>query len=197
MESEKLGPGSPTSFGAADPPGERRVTVTRTYLHLDSLDDLRPAAAPRVPATLVPLHPCPVERWRELYARIGGPWHWHDRDAWDQGRMQQHLQRPETHVYDLMVELAPNLTISGGFLELEQHDEGDVEIVYLGLDLQVLGHGVGAWLLEQAVRTAFAMGACRVWLHTCTLDAPAALPNYLARGFSVDRIETYEATIHD
>jgi hypothetical protein len=26
-----------------------------------------------------------------------------------------------------------------------------------------------------------------VWLHTCTLDSPAALPNYLARGFEVVR----------
>ena len=27
------------------------------------------------------------------------------------------------------------------------------------------------------------LGARRVWLHTCTLDNPAALPNYLKRGF--------------
>jgi len=31
---------------------------------------------------------------------------------------------------------------------------------------------------------AWAWGAAYVWLHTCTLDAPAALPNYLARGFT-------------
>ncbi len=32
----------------------------------------------------------------------------------------------------------------------------------------------------------------RVWLHTCTLDHPNALPNYLARGFTPYRTETYE-----
>jgi hypothetical protein len=31
----------------------------------------------------------------------------------------------------------------------------------------------------------------RVWLHTCTLDHPAALPNYLKRGFRPIREEVY------
>jgi hypothetical protein len=30
-----------------------------------------------------------------------------------------------------------------------------------------------------------------VWLHTCTLDHPAALPNYLKRGFRSTRQEEY------
>jgi hypothetical protein len=30
-----------------------------------------------------------------------------------------------------------------------------------------------------------------VWLHTCTLDDPAALPNYRARGFRPYKQETY------
>jgi hypothetical protein len=32
-----------------------------------------------------------------------------------------------------------------------------------------------------------------VWLHTCSFDHPAALPNYLARGFRVFKTESYEA----
>jgi hypothetical protein len=38
---------------------------------------------------------------------------------------------------------------------------------------------------------AWSGGANRVWLHTCTFDDPAALPNYLARGFTVTRTEQY------
>jgi hypothetical protein len=34
-----------------------------------------------------------------------------------------------------------------------------------------------------AVEQAFGLGARRVGLHTCTLDNPAALPNYLKRCF--------------
>jgi len=37
----------------------------------------------------------------------------------------------------------------------------------------------------------------RVWLHTCTLDDPAALPNYVARGFRPFREERYEADLPD
>jgi len=34
-----------------------------------------------------------------------------------------------------------------------------------------------------------------VWLHTCTLDSPNALPNYRARGFRPYRTERYETEI--
>jgi hypothetical protein len=34
-----------------------------------------------------------------------------------------------------------------------------------------------------------------VWLHTSTLDHPAALPNYLKRGFKQVRTEVYQTTI--
>lgn len=40
-----------------------------------------------------------------------------------------------------------------------------------------------------------AMGANRLWLHTCTLDGPAALPNYRARGFVPFRTEHYETEL--
>jgi hypothetical protein len=46
--------------------------------------------------------------------------------------------------------------------------------------------------LSSAVRDAWALAPSRVWLHTCTLDHPNALPNYLARGFTPYRKETYE-----
>ena len=54
-----------------------------------------------------------------------------------------------------------------------------------------LGCGLGRHLLTCAVEVAWAIGASRVWLHTCTLDDPAALPNYLARGFTPYKTERY------
>jgi hypothetical protein len=35
------------------------------------------------------------------------------------------------------------------------------------------------------------MTAHRVWLHTCSLDHPAALPNYMKRGFTLFKTEEY------
>ena len=36
-----------------------------------------------------------------------------------------------------------------------------------------------------------ALGATRIVLNTCTLDAPQALPNYLARGFTIVSEDQY------
>jgi hypothetical protein len=41
------------------------------------------------------------------------------------------------------------------------------------------------------------MGARRVWVHTCSLDHPGALANYLARGFRVFKEEVADAEIPD
>jgi hypothetical protein len=45
------------------------------------------------------------------------------------------------------------------------------------------------------VEEAWSLSPTRVWLHTCTLDHPAALPNYVKRGFSPFRTEVYQTTI--
>ena len=84
-----------------------------------------------------------------------------------------------------------------GFFELERHDDRSVEIVYFGLAPAFVGRGFGKHLLASAAQAAWAFGAERVWLHTCTLDSPAALPNYIARGFEPFKVETYDAKIDD
>ena len=77
-----------------------------------------------------------------------------------------------------------------GYFELERHPAGDVEIVYFGLMEEFLGRGLGKQMLTAAVERAWGMSATRVWLHTSTLDNPAALPNYLGRGFAPFKTET-------
>lgn len=42
---------------------------------------------------------------------------------------------------------------------------------------------------DTALENAFAWGARRVWLHTCTYDHPNALNNYLKSGFQVFKVE--------
>jgi hypothetical protein len=79
-----------------------------------------------------------------------------------------------------------------GWYELRRvADDDSVEIAYFGLAPGALGQGLGKHLLSYAVLDAWGMKPSRVWLHTCTLDHPAALPNYLARGFAPYRTETY------
>ena len=75
----------------------------------------------------------------------------------------------------------------GGYFELRI--EGGVEVRSFGLLRAFHGVGLGGWLLTLALRRARELGD-PVWLHTCTLDGPAALPNYMARGMVPYRTET-------
>jgi GNAT superfamily N-acetyltransferase len=79
-----------------------------------------------------------------------------------------------------------------GYFELRKCEDGSTEIAYFGLLPAFLGRGLGKHLLTAATEQAWAEGANRVWLHTCTLDDPAALPNYLKRGFKPCKTEKYE-----
>lgn len=183
-ESEKLGPASPND----DRP---EIEVHRTYLSMANRSQLRVGKPPRVPASLVPISPCSVAQWRSLYAEIGGEWHWHDRDIWTDAQLSAHLANSSVSVYRVRAALDAETVEFAGFVEIELAADQSAEIVYLGLHSRVFGLGLGAWLVGEAVNQAFALGASRVWLHTCTLDSPAALPNYLARGFVAERVETY------
>jgi GNAT superfamily N-acetyltransferase len=166
------------------------VTVVRTYLRLASAETarLRRAADPRL--TVEALDPCPVGRYRELYRGVGHDWNWRDRDSWTDEQLAAHLADPRVHVVALRRE---EETV--GYFELVRHAGDDVEIAYFGLLPGFIGQGLGAHLLTEAVEAAWRLGASEVWLHTCTLDHPAALANYRARGFEPFRTETYHTTI--
>lgn len=129
---------------------------------------------------------------RALYGAVGHDYHWRDRDAWTDERLAEYLASPEVVVLVTWQGSEPT-----GFAELRRHEDGSVEIVYFGLVRAAHGRGLGKWLLTCAAKEAWAMEATRVWLHTCTLDSPAALPNYQARGFTPYRTETYTVELPD
>lgn len=172
----------------------REVEVVRTYLELRSLAELVPGPAPGAPQELR------VERvasptpalYRSLYQGVGGEFHWVDRRAWDDERLRAHLARPQIALYLLYRRDQP-----AGWFELESHHDGSIELVYFGILAAHRRLGLGRFLLNAAAREAFGAGAPCLWLHTCTLDDPAALPNYLARGFRRVREERYTAEIAD
>lgn len=167
------------------------VTVTRTYLRLKSHAQL--SARPLPPGlTIREVRPCPVPLYRAMYAEVGGPWHWHDRDAWPDDMLAAQLAKPGVRVFRLEQGEA-----FLGYAELERHTDGAVEVVYFGLVADAIGVGLGKGFLTAMVDEAFAMGATHVWLHTCTLDHPSARAAYEARGFVAYQQETYEALLPD
>ena len=71
------------------------VTVTRTYLELPRLADLRPARIDDDPLIRVARVPAPsAELARRLYREVGEPYHWIDRLTWSEAAWDTHVHRP-------------------------------------------------------------------------------------------------------
>jgi GNAT superfamily N-acetyltransferase len=159
-------------------PDPEAGAITVWSLQMHSRADLRPARDPaREPLLMHALRPAP-ELSRFFYLTVGGPWSWTDRLGWDLERWQRWVDRPEHELWTAWLDGVP-----AGYFELEQQVQGDVELAYFGLVPGMAGHGLGGWLLTAALRRAWQRPATRrVWVHTCSLDGPAALPNYEARG---------------
>ena len=127
---------------------------------------------------------------RFMYAAVGGDWNWIDRLSWTYHRWQEWVHRPELETWVGFIDGNP-----AGYFELESQPNANVEIASFGLLPSVIGQGLGGHLLTVAVNQAWQMGAKRVWLHTCSLDHPSALPNYQARGFRVFQESTASQVI--
>ena len=149
--------------------------------------ELRAAPAPTRQVTIDCIRDCPPSFWRFLYTEVGRAYHWVDRLPWTDDQIRAYLTDPAVTLYVMWVSGAP-----AGYFELRSTPDKAIEIVYFGLLEQFTGRGLGAYMLSDATRRAWAAGASRVWLHTNTLDHPAALPNYLKRGFTVTRTEEYD-----
>jgi GNAT superfamily N-acetyltransferase len=167
------------------------VAVVRTYLEMDS-PDRQTGRAPVPPGYVVRRERCDPDLYRELYEGVGSDYHWRDRRTWTDEQLRAHLDQPTIEIWVLWEKKSAR-----GFFELAHHDDGSVEIAYFGLMPAGIGLGLGRALLTSAIDAAwaFAPEPNRVWLHTCTLDHPAAMANYLARGFQVTRSESYTVDI--
>ncbi len=160
-------------------------SVTTWYLEMRDPALLRRARMPE-PAPLILQAEVPLPMLnRFLYSAVGGHWHWRDRLGWSYARWMAYLDRPEVQTWVLYQRGTP-----AGYIELEKQAGGDVEIAYFGLMREFIGQGLGGHLLATGIERAWAMGAARVWVHTCTLDGPTALANYEARGMVRYKDET-------
>jgi ribosomal protein S18 acetylase RimI-like enzyme len=162
------------------------IEITRTYLEMRAPSELHPARNSDPLIKIEPQRDCSTELFRELYREVGRNYFWIDRLPWTDEQIKTYLQQPEVSVW--------LMTYDGdiaGYFELKKEADGATEIAYFGLMPQFIGRGLGKHLLTCAVEQAWADGAKRVWLHTCTDDDPAALPNYLKRGFKPFKTEKY------
>ena len=166
------------------------MRVTRTYLQLSAPGQFRTAFGdfPDFRLERVP-HPSPA-LYRQCYRTVGEAHRWRDRWDWSDEEIRAHLADPK-----ITFQVATRAGALAGYYELRRvADDDSVEVAYFGLVPEALGRGLGKHLLSCAVLDAWALNPPprRVWLHTCTLDHPNALPNYVARGFVPYKTEAYE-----
>lgn len=177
------------------------MLVKTTYLEQRSPVEVREARPPKYPVEVVRVELPAPEFSRFLYATVGGDWHWHDRLKWSREEWLDYLGRSHVETWVAWVRGTP-----AGYVELAGSsavEPFDVEIAYFGLLPGFLGRGLGGHLLTVGLGLAWELAArwpgtppvSRVWVHTCTLDGPAALANYQARGLAVYRTEEAEADV--
>lgn len=119
-----------------------------------------------------------VEFYRRMYDAVGRDYFWLSRRKMADDALAALLRDPLIEMYVLEVN-----GVAAGFAELDCRKPDDIELVQFGLTPPFIGRGLGKWFLQWTVDKVWSYGPRRFWLHTCTLDHPAAIPNYKQAGF--------------
>ncbi|MCG7391980.1 GNAT family N-acetyltransferase [Microvirga sp. ACRRW] len=173
------------------------MTKSQTALNLDGYTDLPPGKIASIVTYLEMRSPPPSspmeaqgdwslqplgndrDRYRTLYRRIGEPWLWFSRVVMPDEELAGILSNPKVEAYALN-----DGQNDIGLLELDFRSGGEVELAFLGLVPGIIGKGAGRFLMSEAIRRAFAQPIDRFFVHTCSLDHPAALAFYIRSGFT-------------
>ncbi|WP_409526314.1 GNAT family N-acetyltransferase [Nitrincola sp. MINF-07-Sa-05] len=157
---------------------------TTFFLQMASPDELKPKPLPDT-LTIIECEEPQYQLNRFLYELIGNSWEWGDLNSWTDDQWRALVESGDHRTW-----VAYYRGSIAGYYELHRPDGANAEIRYFGLTPNVIGKGFGGPLLSHAIESAWSWpGTQRVWVHTCTLDHPSALSNYLARGLKVYREE--------
>jgi len=158
------------------------MPVTIYYLQL--LPDTQIVPANQPDHSELQIVECRTDAWevnRFLYGYIGRHWQWADKLTWSEQQWQEYVADSRLRTWMLLSEGTP-----AGYFELYKHPDDSVEIAYFGLANAFVGQQLGGWLLSEALKLARQWSnQRRIWVHTCSLDHPAALKNYQARGMQL------------
>lgn len=152
--------------------------LTTWYLEITALEQAALSYLTDPAIVMLPMRTPDVRYYKFLYTAVGDQLRWRDRLIMPETELLAALMQPGCSVHVLYADGVP-----AGYYELVRGAGGHTELAYFGLRPQYHGHGIGRHLLSCAIQHAFADDGQRVWVHTCNLDAPSALPNYRKRGF--------------
>ena len=160
------------------------IPVQRNFLELKDLKNLKTNSINEKKFLVKKIKP-DFQLNKFFYKQVGKKHRWIDRLSWSDGKWINYISNKnlETYIISESEELA-------GFFELLYNPElKETEISYFGLLEEYIGKGIGGYALSVAIKKSFQKNINRVWLHTCTLDHPNALKNYIARGMTVFKKE--------
>ncbi len=119
-----------------------------------------------------------LRRYHALVRRVGEPYLW-------QSPLTMTAEQLEARLRDGAVEIFA-LRHDGedeGILQLDFQEAGECELALFGVSERLRGTGAARRLMNYALARGWSRPIARLWLHTCTLDHPDALPFYIRTGF--------------
>ncbi len=118
--------------------------------------------------------------YRDIFTRVGAlDWLWYGRLRMSDSALSEVLNDPRVAFYTLSYHGQDE-----AMLELDFREEGQCELAYFGLTSALIGTGSGRFLMNEAIRLAWAQPIKRFHVHTCTLDSQQALSFYRRSGFT-------------
>jgi len=160
------------------------IDVTVYFLEMLSAPP-RSVSPPRDGLTVLHAQAPSVPYYRFLYNQVGRDYHWLSRRKLSDAELADVIHDPHNELHVLHVNGSP-----AGFAELDRRQPDEVELVQFGLMADFIGQGLGTWFLQWTIDRVWSYQPKRFWLHTCTLDHPAALPTYTKSGFVQYKVET-------
>jgi GNAT superfamily N-acetyltransferase len=162
------------------------VDVTVYYLEMLA-PPRRILPAPRDGLTVRHVPAPTVAYYRSLYTAVGQEYYWLSRRKMSDEALGRLIGDPSNELHVLHVGGEP-----AGFAELDCRVPADVELTQFGLMPGYIGQGLGKWFLQWTIDCVWGRAPKRFWLHTCTLDHRAALPNYVQAGFVLFKEEAIQ-----
>jgi ribosomal protein S18 acetylase RimI-like enzyme len=160
-------------------------SIDRFYLHLLSRNDLIPSDCKEKNLEVILQKEPTVDFCKFLYKEVGRDFFWRDRLKWSD---QDWLNYISNDFFKLYI-LKKNKELAGYYELLYDPKIPSMEISYFGIFKEFFGKGIGGYLLTDAILNSYNHSINKVWVHTCTLDHPNALKNYLARGMKIFKTE--------
>jgi ribosomal protein S18 acetylase RimI-like enzyme len=160
--------------------------IYRNYLEIKSLSQLKEVKKLSENYFIEIADPKDFQLNKFFYKNIGKNCQWVDRLVWTDLNWIEYVSNKNFSTYVLK----EKNEIVGYYELLFNENTKEAEIVYFGILEEYFGKKLGGYLLSEAIKNSFILGAKSVWVHTCSLDHKNALKNYLARGMKIFKTET-------